>query len=98
MNAWSCQKKILSQKHFLLIIPHEVFGGAEEDRTPDPLRARQVLSQLSYDPFLLRYFVLLFVISTRLFGHILMYVPSRTRTYASIKTKSLAKIFCLYFL
>ena len=26
------------------------FGGAEEDRTPDPLRARQVLSQLSYDP------------------------------------------------
>ena len=28
-----------------------VFGGAEEDRTPDPLRARQVLSQLSYDPY-----------------------------------------------
>ena len=27
-------------------------GGAEEDRTPDPLRARQVLSQLSYDPIL----------------------------------------------
>ena len=27
-----------------------LFGGAEEDRTPDPLRARQVLSQLSYDP------------------------------------------------
>ena len=26
------------------------FGGAEEDRTPDPLRARQVLSQLSYGP------------------------------------------------
>ena len=25
-------------------------GGAGEDRTPDPLRARQVLSQLSYDP------------------------------------------------
>ena len=28
-------------------------GGAGEDRTPDPLRARQVLSQLSYDPNLL---------------------------------------------
>ncbi len=27
-----------------------IFGGAGEDRTPDPLRARQVLSQLSYDP------------------------------------------------
>ena len=25
-------------------------GGDEEDRTPDPLRARQVLSQLSYIP------------------------------------------------
>lgn len=25
-------------------------GGAREDRTPDPLRARQVLSQLSYGP------------------------------------------------
>ena len=24
--------------------------GDEEDRTPDPLRARQVLSQLSYTP------------------------------------------------
>ena len=30
-----------------LLIP---FGGDEEDRTPDPLRARQVLSQLSYTP------------------------------------------------
>ncbi len=28
-------------------------GGAREDRTPDPLRARQVLSQLSYGPGLL---------------------------------------------
>ena len=26
------------------------FGGAEEDRTPDLLRARQALSQLSYGP------------------------------------------------
>ena len=25
-------------------------GGDEEDRTPDTLRARQVLSQLSYTP------------------------------------------------
>ena len=28
----------------------EKFGGDEEDRTPDPLLARQVLSQLSYTP------------------------------------------------
>ena len=29
-------------------------GGDEEDRTPDPLRARQVLSQLSYTPIFSR--------------------------------------------
>ncbi len=28
----------------------EKIGGAEEDRTPDPLLAKQVLSQLSYSP------------------------------------------------
>ena len=28
----------------------EEVGGAEEDRTPDPLLAKQVLSQLSYSP------------------------------------------------
>ena len=31
-------------------------GGDEEDRTPDPLRARQVLSQLSYTPTFVDYF------------------------------------------
>ena len=29
---------------------HKLNGGAKEDRTPDPLRAKQVLSQLSYGP------------------------------------------------
>ncbi len=27
-----------------------MLSGAEEDRTPDPLLAKQVLSQLSYSP------------------------------------------------
>ncbi len=27
------------------------FGGADRDRTGDPLLAKQVLSQLSYSPF-----------------------------------------------
>jgi hypothetical protein len=27
------------------------FGGADRDRTDDPLLAKQVLSQLSYSPF-----------------------------------------------
>ena len=34
--------------------PNEEFGGAEEDRTPDLLRARQALSQLSYGPGVIR--------------------------------------------
>ena len=33
-----------------LVLPTVSFGGAEETRTPDPLRAKQVLSQLSYSP------------------------------------------------
>ena len=32
---------------------NHLFGGAEEDRTPDPLLAKQVLSQLSYSPITL---------------------------------------------
>ena len=31
-------------------ISNKINGGAEEDRTPDLLRARQALSQLSYGP------------------------------------------------
>ena len=42
---------ILFKKPFNLYnLKINLIGGAEEDRTPDPLRARQVLSQLSYDP------------------------------------------------
>ena len=61
MNVWIFQIKIISSKLFLSELscgyvrlrklnPIYNIGGAEEDRTPDPLRARQVLSQLSYDP------------------------------------------------
>ena len=32
-----------------------IYGGDEEIRTPDPLLARQVLSQLSYTPITLNY-------------------------------------------
>lgn len=34
----------------LLRICVHIDGGAEEARTPDPLLAKQVLSQLSYSP------------------------------------------------
>ena len=52
MNFWLFQIKSLSWEIDLIwnILDIGGFGGAEEDRTPDPLRARQVLSQLSYDP------------------------------------------------
>ena len=42
-------KHFLSLVRWLGSIPQPL-GGDEEDRTPDPLRARQVLSQLSYTP------------------------------------------------
>jgi hypothetical protein len=32
------------------LVRRRVVGGAEEIRTPDPLRAKEVLSQLSYGP------------------------------------------------
>ena len=37
---------------FSRYILNNLNGGDEEARTPDPLRARQVLSQLSYAPTL----------------------------------------------
>ncbi len=35
----------------LMVFDATEIGGAKEDRTPDLLRARQALSQLSYGPF-----------------------------------------------
>ena len=40
-----------------------IFGGDKEARTPDPLLAKQVLSQLSYTPTLSRS-VTLFILSS----------------------------------
>ena len=38
--------------NFLLSLANYVSnGGAKEDRTPDLLRAKQALSQLSYGPY-----------------------------------------------
>ena len=36
--------------------PVSIIGGAKEDRTPDLLRAKQALSQLSYGPLLVFFF------------------------------------------
>ena len=48
------RSSLLSYKPILLVslfaVPLTPFGGDEENRTPDPLLARQVLSQLSYTP------------------------------------------------
>ena len=43
----------IQQNRAVLISPqplHVAFGGADRDRTDDPLLAKQVLSQLSYSP------------------------------------------------
>ena len=104
MNVWIPQIKLLSlvfcENYLIWIIPkYNAFGGAEEDRTPDPLRARQVLSQLSYDPkFLLRLFSLLFVVFICSLSHILTYAPSFTHLDGLINKKILAKLFPAVFL
>ena len=59
-------------------------GGAREDRTPDLLRARQALSQLSYGPFLLVFFAL--------YGVALVVCSV---TYVSMLLRSLRRAPCL---
>ena len=44
-------KRILSTHLDTTDVKHQI-GGAERDRTADPLLAKQVLSQLSYSPIL----------------------------------------------
>ena len=39
-----------SYSQCIITIHIKSFGGGKEDRTPDPLLAKQVLSQLSYTP------------------------------------------------
>src|SRR5690606_35641705 len=46
-------------------------GGADRDRTGDPLLAKQVLSQLSYSPFLACSFPPGGVATARSLGHVL---------------------------
>ena len=57
-NHLSYAPKMITLARFFLVPS----GGDEEDRTPDPLRARQVLSQLSYTPVIsgLRFILLCF--------------------------------------
>ena len=43
-------KKYVFKSYFSAVFPLNSSYGAEEDRTPDPLLAKQVLSQLSYSP------------------------------------------------
>ena len=48
-NHLSYKPKCFRRQSFVPFLP-SALGGDEEDRTPDPLLARQVLSQLSYTP------------------------------------------------
>ena len=53
-NLLGTDPKIRAKRRFRLALPSAsptfVTGGADRDRTDDPLLAKQVLSQLSYSP------------------------------------------------
>ena len=49
-NDWRRAVRLRSQGFDLSVLDTKTFGGAERDRTADPLLAKQVLSQLSYSP------------------------------------------------
>ena len=55
LPRWASRKLVSSLKGFSTHLKHPTssrkrYGGAERDRTADPLLAKQVLSQLSYSP------------------------------------------------
>ena len=50
-----------------------IYGGDEEIRTPDPLLARQVLSQLSYTPILVVMYYLILIRQPPALPHRLQY-------------------------
>ena len=54
LSLFNCQRSNYQSTNQSLILRglagKSNFGGGERDRTDDPLRARQVLSQLSYTP------------------------------------------------
>ena len=52
---FSSRSSTSSRLRLLKHIFREVNGGAERDRTVDPLLAKQVLSQLSYSPYAHQY-------------------------------------------
>ena len=57
-------------KLFIVYYIHNILnGGDEENRTPDPLLARQVLSQLSYAPMsgYALFSIILFIINAVIF-------------------------------
>ena len=56
--------------NYLIPQINSLFGGGKEDRTPDPLLAKQVLSQLSYTP------------SLKSRGLILCFLPSHTKSFS----------------
>ena len=64
-SVFSCITRV-SFFFFFCVVFKEQCGGDEENRTPDPLLARQVLSQLSYTPtsrMLYRVRILLYTVS-----------------------------------
>ena len=72
--------------------------GDKRDRTADPLLARQVLSQLSYIPFL-NIFLSISALFALFFSHLLICkLLSELRQAALIYTKILFNIFISYLI
>ena len=72
-------------------------GGAREDRTPDLLRARQALSQLSYGPFFAGLFHAMPRCPCHSLGHIREYAPSLAPADALPSAKNPAQKPHLWF-
>ncbi len=66
----------------------KIYGGDEENRTPDPLLARQVLSQLSYAPICLSFYpitsLLLLAFGRRMFLYVSVRLVIAPRTVIKI--------------
>ena len=60
-------------------------GGDEEVRTPDPLRARQVLSQLSYTPMRLLFEFVRDALKTE--QHLTLVSPNLSQRFLTVLTR-----------
>ena len=74
------------------MLTHLGNGGDEGDRTPDPLRARQVLSQLSYIPICFQGALGFFLLITEFNTYLLIYVAPSKLNNAFMTSAKLTRV------